>query len=161
MLWVAFELLESIHLWSPFTVLGSVMDVGTAGMCVGFHACVLHLHGNWGESRTANLTCKCHTSFCLLDISQYSSCFCFKLSLSKLQVLYPLPRLAFPAMPSLSQRWLEPGNWESFHWKGLPVSQGPHLLLWSLILLLLPLKPSRRPPFHSKTIAALISHLDY
>lgn len=56
MLWVAFELSESIHLWSPFIVLGSVMDTGPAGMRVDFHTCVLPLHGNWGESRTAERT---------------------------------------------------------------------------------------------------------
>lgn len=56
MLWVAFELSESIHLWSPLIVLGSVMDTGPAGMRVDFPTCVFPLRGNWGESRTAERT---------------------------------------------------------------------------------------------------------
>lgn len=49
MLWVAFKLLENIHLWNTFIVLGPVVDTGPAGMRVGFHTCVLHLRGNWGS----------------------------------------------------------------------------------------------------------------
>lgn len=115
MLWVAFELLESIHLWSPFIVCRDVCGLPCA--------CVLHLRGNWGDSRRAERMLvmylearshlQCHMSFRLLDISQYNSCFCFKFSLSKLQVLYPLPRLAFPAMPCLSGGWSQ-GTGSSF-----------------------------------------------
>lgn len=161
MLWVAFELLESTHLWSPFIVLRSVMDAGLQG-CVWASTPVYSTRvgtgGSQGQpSSPANVT-RLSVSLIFPNtvpvFASSSACPSYKFF-----ILYP--DWAFPAVSSLSQRWLEPGNWESFHWKGLPVSQGLHLLLWSLILLLLPLKPRRRPPFHSKTIAALISHLDY
>lgn len=109
MLWVAFELLENFH---------------CLGLCDGLwacgdeswrpHLCTLLLwevgvevKDHWAQISdvsgapvsTENVT---HI-FCLLNISQHSSHFCCELSLSELHIPYPLPRLAFPAVPCF--RW--------------------------------------------------------
>lgn len=108
MLWVAFELLENLHCLGLCDGLG--LQAGILASTPGHFASLGSGGGakdSWAQisdvsgvpASTVNVT---HI-FSLLNISQRSSYFCCKLSLSVLHIPYPLPRLAFPAVPCF--RW--------------------------------------------------------